>query len=226
MTDSKDNVIKCWNSIGVWGRETPRCPVLKEVIHCRNCQKFVEAGHQALNRPLPEQYMKEWTTQLATVKKEKSRNTQQSLLVFRLGKEWLGIRCAYLNEICESKKIRSIPNVNSPLVKGLVNISGKVQLCFSLGQLIGFGKYKVAKQERNRLYETLLVFSWDERDYVFPVSEIEGIVAYEPAAMLKVPDTFAESQQKFLLGIMTMGNRDVGCLDAEAVFNALDRSVD
>lgn len=224
MNDEDDNVINCWNSIGVWGKESPRCHVLRDVTHCRNCSKYIEAGQRALERPLSEQYIAAWTEQLAVVKKERTEK-QRSILVFRLGKEWLGIPCAYLSEICESKSIRSLPNVNTPMVKGLVNISGKVQLCFSLGQLIGFNKYKVGKLKKNRLYETMLVFSWEERVYVFPVSEIEGIVAYRAEKILKVPDTFVEKQKRFISGIMPYGKKDIGCLNAEAIFSALDGSL-
>ncbi|HEY9052840.1 MAG TPA: chemotaxis protein CheW, partial [Gammaproteobacteria bacterium] len=33
----------CWNKIGVWGNEKPRCPQLDELIHCNNCPVYAEA---------------------------------------------------------------------------------------------------------------------------------------------------------------------------------------
>lgn len=71
--DPEDNpasahIVNCWNSIGVWGRERPRCPVLLEVIHCRNCEKYIAAGQRALQRPVPGEYVQEWTRLLARKK--------------------------------------------------------------------------------------------------------------------------------------------------------------
>ena len=43
----------CWNRIGVWGTETPRCPKLEDVVHCRNCEVYSAAGRLVLERRLP-----------------------------------------------------------------------------------------------------------------------------------------------------------------------------
>jgi chemotaxis-related protein WspD len=43
----------CWQRIGVWAANGATCPVLQDVIHCRNCPTYVQAGRRCLaNQPL------------------------------------------------------------------------------------------------------------------------------------------------------------------------------
>ena len=46
----------------------PRCPRLDEVIHCRNCEVFTQAGRNLLERALPEEYKEEWGSVLVKKK--------------------------------------------------------------------------------------------------------------------------------------------------------------
>lgn len=222
MTDNDDKIISCWNSIGVWGSDTPRCRLLQEVVHCRNCETYIRAGKNVLERPPPEGYLEQWTRQLA-----RSRETrhlgEENLLVFRISREWLGMPCKYLDEVCEQKRIRTLPSVTSKFIKGLVNISGRVQLCFSLGQVLHFDKQPEDRKRGKSLFDALLVNVWDGRRYVFPVNEVLGIFSYMPQNLKPVPDTLGDSGREYITGIVPIQGRDVGRVDAERVFQAFDR---
>ena len=77
---------RCWKTIGVWGSEKPRCPKLEEVIHCRNCDQFTQAGRNLLERELPEEYQSEWG-QIFAVKKIDAPVGTVALVIFRIEEE-------------------------------------------------------------------------------------------------------------------------------------------
>src|SRR4029077_20883676 len=94
----------CWNHIGVSGDRT--CPELNTFIHCRNCPVFAAAARTFFDRPAPEGYLADWARWLAASEGREARgagNDQDqdsivsngdgiSVLIFRLGEEWLAFR--------------------------------------------------------------------------------------------------------------------------------------
>src|SRR5215212_8068457 len=86
----------CWNRIGVRGDRS--CPELASVIHCFNCPVFASAGRRFLDAPSPPGYLDEWTRRLAAGDTDESAN-ELSLLVFRLGDEWLALPVSVLVEV-------------------------------------------------------------------------------------------------------------------------------
>jgi chemotaxis-related protein WspD len=79
----------CWNQIGVAGDGT--CPELEKVIHCRNCPVYSAGGRHLPEREPPEDYLREWTRALAEEKDEDKAADTLSVLIFRLGQEWLAL---------------------------------------------------------------------------------------------------------------------------------------
>ena len=92
MTDqdllhSQTAVDDCWNRIGVFGDK--RCPQLERHIHCRNCEVYSAAAIALLDR---------YGTQLepdsnayGQAEANAELGEQRSLLIFRLGEEWLAL---------------------------------------------------------------------------------------------------------------------------------------
>ena len=49
---NQHNIENCWKRIGVWGQEERfHCPVLKEMIHCRNCNVFIQIEDRGIGIP-------------------------------------------------------------------------------------------------------------------------------------------------------------------------------
>jgi chemotaxis-related protein WspD len=88
----------CWNTIGVWGEREPRCELLPEVIHCQNCEVYCKAGRGLLEREPTADYLQEWQEELAE-EKVKEEAASQSLVVFRLGMEYLALPMRALLEV-------------------------------------------------------------------------------------------------------------------------------
>jgi chemotaxis-related protein WspD len=226
MTEPATNtaqIIHCWTTIGVWGRERPRCPVLDRVIHCRNCEKFIDAGKQALQRPASEAYAREWTALIARAREQRKEH-QQSVIVFRVGSEWFAVATTYLRQIEAQRLIHSLPRQTKGLVKGLVNVSGQVRTCYSLGDLLGVETASVdAEPERRTVREGLMVLRKGKRSYVFPVTEIRELTSFAIDDIKPVPATVAAQSANFLLGIVHYEKLHIGYLDADLVIAGFDR---
>jgi len=221
-----ESLANCWSTIGVWGADNEKCPRLKDVLHCRNCEVYSSAGRSLLARAIPEDYQDYWTDLLA---KEKTRKSSESLsiVVFRLGDEWLGLPTKMIKEISEMRPVHGIPNSKSAVVKGLVNVRGELKLWVSMGALLSVdkGSHALSPASRKSFLERLVIFVKDGDQFVFPVSEIIGTHRIWKESIREVPATAANSIYSHLAGLFELEGRHVGLLDQELLFNSLQRNL-
>src|SRR5262249_15534027 len=123
----------CWNHIGVRGDRS--CPELPTVGHCHNCPVFAAAGRRFLDGPSPDGYLDEWTWRWSAPVEEAAADLE-SVLIFRLGEEWLALPVRVLLEVTPAKSVHRIPH-RGGLLAGLVNVRGELHLCVWLAQLLG-----------------------------------------------------------------------------------------
>ena len=97
----------CWNRIGIHGDKS--CPLLVEHIHCRNCSVYSAAATRLLDRYALQQDDRRPVAAAEVDEKIVTR----SLLVFRLGEEWLGIATRCLVEVAPLQPIHSLPHQRS-----------------------------------------------------------------------------------------------------------------
>src|SRR2546421_650683 len=114
----------CWNRIGVHGDRS--CPELDKVVHCHNCPVFAAAGRRFLNNPSPPGYLEEWTSRLAA-RAEFQAADLESVLIFRIGEEWLALPVGVLAEVTPWRQPHRIPH-RGGLIAGLVNLRGELHL--------------------------------------------------------------------------------------------------
>lgn len=228
MTDEARNgaaaLDDCWNRIGVWSPEAASCTELKRFVHCRNCDRYSAAGRQMLERPVPAAYRQEWTERFAHVKHNR-QGVSKSVLLFRLGDEWLGIGSMFVNEITPMRAIHSLPHRNDSLVKGLVNIRGELKICVSIGCLLQLDKARESYATDHEILERMIFISKDGQSFVIPVSEVHGILHYTDSTIQATPATVAKSRHSYTSGILSWDNRHVGVLDHELLFYALTRGL-
>ncbi|ERO62095.1 hypothetical protein P308_05745 [Pseudomonas piscis] len=91
----------CWNRIGIHGDKS--CPLLAEHIHCRNCSVYSAAATRLLDR----YSLRQQDRERSVAEETDSDVASRSLLMFRLGEEWLGL----LPAVCWKwrRNRRSIP---------------------------------------------------------------------------------------------------------------------
>ena len=193
----------CWNRIGVWGTQTPRCEKLADVIHCRNCEVYASAGRQMLDRTLPDDYENTWANVYAESKQQELAGTE-AITVFRLGHEWMAIPTAKVDEITDVRTVHSIPHHPAPEIRGLVNLRGQLRICFSLGQLMNIEKAETCsgQDEKKRIYERMMAITHNHSQYVFLVSEVRGTHRYHPQQLKEPPATLSQATGTYTTGIL------------------------
>ncbi|MBC8123738.1 MAG: purine-binding chemotaxis protein CheW [Gemmatimonadaceae bacterium] len=217
----------CWNRIGVWGNQTPRCPKLDQTIHCRNCEVYTAAGRLVLERELPDGYLQEWTDRYAAPREvlpnSGVRDASRSLLVFRIGGEWLAVPVGLVERIAEVREVHPLPHLQSPIMKGLVNIQGELRVCVSIAAVLGIDE--IVGQTQQKAYTRMVIITRSQQSFVFPVSEVYGIHRYSSLDLQEAPATVLKAASAHTLGILDWHGKTVGCLDAERLFHVLGRSL-
>lgn len=185
MLDAIAIEARCWNRIGVWGREASRCPELEKVVHCMNCGVYTDAASKALNREIPADLRVEWQRGLA-LEGEPLLIKDLSVLILRIGGEWLAISADLVNEILDKSVIRSVPYTRNSAVLGITAVQGQLQLCISLLDLLRIpSKDEEAINPLNskRFVQRMIVVRVAEQSYVCPCDEVAGIVKVNSQAL-------------------------------------------
>jgi chemotaxis-related protein WspD len=216
----------CWNRIGVWGDRS--CPELLQAVHCHNCPVFGAASRRFLDGPHPAGYLEEWTERLAAPTEETSTDVQ-SVLIFRLGEEWLALPVEVLIEVTGLRPVHRVPH-RAGLLAGLVNIRGELQLCVHLNQLVGMkgqesgtvsssadGALQAAETGRSRM---IVVESEGER-WVFPVDEIDQVYRVPTSDLTLPPATLFRSAGRLTRAVFAWQERSIGLLEDGRLFQAL-----
>ena len=211
----------CWNSIGVWGSHSARCPQLAAMTHCRNCPVFITAGSDLLNREIPPGYMNEWTEFLAQKKEERNANNT-SIIIFRIGREFLALRPAIFREIINPCPIHLIPHRSNDVLLGLANVHGELQLCFSLKALTGIND---AEEVEEASTAKMLVIQNSGECWVFPVDQVLGVFRCNDDDAQNVPVTVSKAAGTFTKKVILCDQREVGLLDDELLIYALQRRI-
>lgn len=219
------NLKGCWHRIGVWGSEIPRCQRLDEVIHCQNCDVFHEASLKVYEKPLPDGYRKEWTEALANDKAKAMFDTR-SVIILRLGDEWVAISTTLCKEISSMLKIHRLPHNKSQILRGVVNSGGEIRVCFSLGSVLGIAKAeRVFGEGSYAVFARMVVMEIEGSCYVFPTSEIGGLHHYRKRELEELPKTVLASAATYMKGIIKWKDKNVGCLDGDMLISQLERSI-
>lgn len=221
MTNKTISINDCWNTIGVWGDQSPRCSRLKEIIHCHNCEIYSQAGSQLLDRKTEDSYLLEWRNNLCEPRKEDNLDSV-SALVFRMGDEWFALESKLVNEITHCDKHHTLPHVNNKILRGLVNVNGELVLNISLGFLFKIDK-GVEKNKNTR--ERYIIISDGEENFAFPVTEVKEIIHYNNHNIETTPSTINNDSSCFIKGILQYNDIDIGIIDSDLVFSALHKNI-
>jgi chemotaxis-related protein WspD len=244
----------CWNQIGSSGDRS--CPELEAHIHCRNCPVFASAARTFFDRPAPEGYRAEWTrwlggsgehSGLSGGKTEGGDGDQASVLIFRLGREWLAFRTATVAEVALPQPVHRIPHRTNETLIGLVNLRGQLQLCVSLHGLLGIGPAQGPPARVHIGHHTsadggktetgnashgdppaavgarLIVLRDRDRSevWIFPSEEVLGVHRLPRDQVLSVSSSLANPEVSFSHAILRWQGRNVSFLDEQRIFAAL-----
>jgi chemotaxis-related protein WspD len=221
----------CWNRIGVRGDSS--CERLTEYVRCLNCPVFERAAARLLDRPIP----------LVDLALHETRDTAQlrgqhaaqdaagsaeSHLVFRIGDEWLGLPTSIFRRIVETRRVHTLPHRQHRAVLGVVNVQGELLVCLSLAHLLGFEAADAAVRRDDKARQDtprLLVVSRADEHAVFPVDQVDGVHRIAASTFCPPPATLSHAAAAHTRAVAPWRGVTVGLLDADALFDTLNRSL-
>ncbi|MDI1332566.1 chemotaxis protein CheW [Pseudomonas sp.] len=207
----------CWNRIGIHGDKS--CPLLIEHIHCRNCAVYSAAATRLLDRYALQQDDREQVS----VSVEIDVKTR-SLLMFRLGEEWLGLATRSLVEVAPLQAIHSLPHQRSRALLGVANVRGALVACLSLVELLGLdGTASVTSGAR--VMPRMLIIAAHGGPVVVPVDEVDGIHAIDERILEAASQSGTQASARYTRGVLQFKGRSLRWLDEEQLLSAVTRSL-
>lgn len=207
----------CWNRIGIHGDKS--CPLLIEHIHCRNCAVYSAAATRLLDRYALQQDDRAQ----ASIAVEADVVTR-SLLMFRLGEEWLALATRSLVEVAPMQAIHSLPHQRSRALLGVANVRGALVACLSLVELLGLDA-TTGVASGVRIMPRMLIIAAHGGPVVVPVDEVDGIHAIDERILDAASRSGEQASAKYTRGVLQFRGRSLRWLDEEQVLSAVTRSL-
>jgi chemotaxis-related protein WspD len=122
--------------------------------------------------------------------------------------------------------IHTIPHRSSNILRGVVNIKGKLEICVSLGAVLGIDRCE--QTEENNKYiapARLVVVIHNSQVLAFPVTEVKGIIRYRPEAVQELPVAVPETHAVYTSGMLHYDNKEISFLKHKRFFRSLTRDL-
>lgn len=206
----------CWNRIGIWGDRS--CPELKVQLHCRNCPIYSAGAARLLDAKISEEELTRLALHYATPQIEERVGTV-AVVVFRLGAEWFALPAVAWREVVALRPVHSLPHRRDKVVTGIVNVRGELLVCVSLATALG------VEPTTQSIAPRFAVIQRAADCFVFPADEIAGLHRYGATDLTSAPITLARLQAPCTRGMLALADHAVGVLDADCVFQTLNRSL-
>jgi chemotaxis-related protein WspD len=214
----------CWSEIGVRGDRS--CPKLETHVHCRNCPVYSAAALAVLDAELPSDHIERSTRSVAERQTLAELDTH-SVVVFRLGAEWLGLPTSGFREIAHERVIHSLPHRRNGLVLGVANIRGELVVCVSLERILGLepGNPANTTEKRRTGPRRLLVLGHAGHSAACPVDEVKGVERYHARDLEPRPATVLKAATTYTTAVLPREAGSVGMLDLELLFYKVNRGL-
>ena len=208
----------CWNRIGIHGDKS--CPLLAEHIHCRNCAVYSAAATRLLDRYALQQE----DHRHAAAAQADDEVATRSLLMFRLGEEWMGIATRCLVEVAPLQPIHSLPHQRSRALLGVANVRGALVACLSLVELLGLDSTG-GGPSGGRIMPRMLIIAAQDGPVVVPVDEVDGIHAIDERTLKAASASGTQASARYTQGVLQFQGRSLRGLDEAQLLSAVTRSL-
>jgi chemotaxis-related protein WspD len=178
---------------------------------------------ELLDRNLDDAGLREATEHVARAAANQELLTH-STFIFRLGPEWLGLPTSVVDEVMETRVIHMLPHRRDGVVRGIVNVGGRLSICVALEELFQLGTPASPGRIRQSVSSRrLVVLAKEGNRLAFEADEVHGSHRFDPDRMGSVPATVAQAVARFTTDVLPWRDHTVGLLDAELVFRTLGR---
>ena len=208
----------CWNRIGIYGDKS--CTVLPQHIHCRNCAVYSSAATRLLDRYAFEHESQE----IQASQGHEQKVATCSLVIFRLGDEWLALVTRCLDEVAPMQSIHSLPHQRSSALRGVANVRGTLVPCLSLVELLGLDP-GVPGATSLRVMPRMLIVAAHGGAVVLPVDEVDGIHNIAEGDINAASVSGEHASAKYTRGVLQWKTRSLRLLDEEQLLSAITRSL-
>lgn len=212
-------VPECWRRIGTSGDRT--CHELTRFIHCRNCPVIEAAARGFFERASPAGYRESWQDILEQPL-ESATAADLSVLVFRVGAEWLGLQTAALVEVTSRRPIHPLPHRTGLPLLGIVNIRGQLHPAFGLQALLGLAPSPSDRQDASRLLLLARPGAPAAGCWAMVVDEVAGIHRFGRDALRPSPATVRAASWRATDAVLDWRGNGVGMLDMERLLRGLE----
>ena len=184
------------------------------------------AALRLLNRDPNPEYIADWTKLLAQQKLDEDKEGT-SVIIFRLGGEWLAIGTRVFLEVSQLRKIHTVPHRTSETLMGIVNLQGQITLCINMHNFLSIenGNDVMGPPKQHSGFKRMLAIQKDQDLWIFSVDEVYGIFHTDEKKLENTPVTVMKSTHNFLKGIICWHGKNVGYLDEDLLFYSLRRSI-
>lgn len=198
---------------------------VREILQNYKNTKELISANSLLAREPDDSYIAEWTSLLAGDSGPKDM-AEASVVVFRIGEEWLALSTYICKQVADKRHVHSIPHRRDKFLLGMVNLRGQLTLCIALNQLLEIHAEDIDGKTTQELSDKrFLAIQKENETWVFPVSEIFGVIHTDLAKVQNVPVTVSKSTANYLKGVIPWNQKNVGLLDEELIFFSLRRSL-
>jgi len=215
----------CWRHIGVSGDRS--CAELATFIHCRNCPVLAAAARRFFDRPAPAGYLESWQEILEQPEAAVDADTR-SVLIFRLGDEWLALPTTALVEVASPRQLHRVPHRSGAPLSGIVNIRGQLQVCVRLDGLLGLPAPAADRPGTPPAARLLVVERRGDRGadrWVFRVDEVAGLHRVTARTLRDVPATVSGTNARATTALFSWKEKMVGLLDEARLLDGLQRRI-
>jgi chemotaxis-related protein WspD len=145
-----------------------------------------------------------------------SQDDAVSVLIFRLGEEWLAFRTETVVEVTLPSPVHRIPHRSNSVFLGIVNLQGQVQLCVSLHGLLGATASGASSPRLVVLRDVDRAEIW-----AFAADAVLGVRRVARRQWRAVPSTLINPAVGFSEAVLSWERRTIGLLDQQRVFTAI-----
>ncbi|MFY1020650.1 chemotaxis protein CheW [Ectopseudomonas khazarica] len=210
LLQSQPAVDDCWNRIGVFGDK--RCERLERHIHCRNCEVYGAAAIALLDRYGSS--LERDADDYGQGEAQEPTGEQRSLLIFRLGEQWLAIATRCLAEVMPVSPIHSLPHRKSTGLLGVTNVRGTLVACLSLSELLDL-ETDDSRQSGQRVIPRMLILESGSGPLVVPVDEVSGIQKIPLARISNAKQDDKRTISRFTAGVLQWRGQSITLLNDE-----------
>ena len=208
----------CWRRIGTGGDRS--CPKLKDCLRCRNCEVYTQAAATVLDSLSAGALWDSAADNTSDAAGGVDRSAGQSLLIFRVGDEWLALPTAALGEVTAPARVHSLPHRRHAALIGVAAVRGVLLSCVSLALLFGSTAAGDGQQAAR-----FLILGQGRNAIALPVAEVAGVEHIAQQTLLPLPATLTRASSRYTQALFEHGGHSVGLLDADLLRQALSRSL-